>query len=365
MFRNDWHITFIYWEVLVASVSLRLYPFQFTFCTKICYRKSVTRESTIMTKHLNCLFLMILFLSAISIAGQADEKVSSEDQPQTPPVLPEKLQALLKQATPLNPQETLFLDRPAKAIYLKATVALQEGLLEMLCCPEQTKEHESILATNCSATPIHTALLALGAQAGEPVSFDPVFKAPTGELLQITVSWKADDGTVREQDSREWIQTVTRRYFTAPLTALPAGLTLPEDSDLMYDKTNQELLHFGTMSAEAQKKSLTLSNDPAFQKAIRELQKLSQPSPLEAVWVFAGSIIDVDPTTGDRRYLADGGDLICVANFPSAMIDIAVKSSASDGQRGYEANPQAVPVPGTPVVIKIQRQKDVAAKQAN
>ncbi|HCS50858.1 YdjY domain-containing protein [Rubinisphaera sp.] len=318
-----------------------------------------------MISRISCLLITILLMSVVAMWVTADEKATSEDQTATPPALPEKLQKLLKQATPLNPQETLFLDRPAKAIYLKATVALQEGLLEMLCCPEQTKEHESILATNCSATPIHTALLALGAQSGEPVSFDPVFNAPTGEVLAITILWKADDGTVREQDSHEWIQTVTRRYFTAPLVTLPAGLTLPEDSDLMYDKTNQELLHFGTMSAEEEKMHLTLSNDPAFQKAIRELQKSSQPSLLEADWVFAGSIIDVDPTTGQKRYLADGGDLICVANFPSAMIDIAIKSSASDGQRGYEANPQTVPAPGTPVVIKIQRQKDVAVKQAN
>lgn len=283
------------------------------------------------------------------------------EQPQTLPDLPSEVKELLTTATALNPQETLFLDRANKTVYLKAHVALEEGLLEMLCCPQQTKEHESILSVNCSAAAVHAALLAIGAEPGEPVRYDPKFQPPKGENIAITLIWKEDD-KVKKQAAREWVQSVTRRYFAADLKALPEGFEIPEDSGLFYDRNENQLLFFGKMTPEQKKALLALSADAAYRKAIETLEKASQPEPLEADWVFAGSLFQEDPQTGERRYLAEGGDLICVANFPSAMIDIAARSSADDSQRGYEANPDAVPELGTPVLIKLQRAKDVEPK---
>ena len=46
----------------------------------------------------------------------------------------------------------------------------------------------------------------------------------------------------------------------------------------------------------------------------------------------------------------------------SAMIDIAIRSSASDANRGFEANSDLVPAPGTDVILKLQRVVD--SKQA-
>lgn len=62
------------------------------------------------------------------------------------------------------------------------------------------------------------------------------------------------------------------------------------------------------------------------------VKRSSNGKQLEHPWVFAGSGFWVDQRTGKKHYHAEGGDLICVSNFPTAMLDIPVESSqANDG----------------------------------
>ena len=41
-------------------------------------------------------------------------------------------------------------------------------------------------------------------------------------------------------------------------------------------------------------------------------------------WVFAGSGFWKDEETGKQHYQANGGDFICVSNFPTATLDLPV-----------------------------------------
>lgn len=43
---------------------------------------------------------------------------------------------------------------------------------------------------------------------------------------------------------------------------------------------------------------------------------------MEADWVFSGSGFWTDPANGQRYYHGDGGDFICVSNFPTATLDL-------------------------------------------
>src|SRR5262249_19846676 len=52
---------------------------------------------------------------------------------------------------------------------VRARVALTDGALEHLLCREQTKEHESILASDAEPRRIHAVLLLTGAEPGHPV----------------------------------------------------------------------------------------------------------------------------------------------------------------------------------------------------
>jgi hypothetical protein len=72
---------------------------------------------------------------------------------------------------------------------------------------------------------------------------------------------------------------------------------------------------------------------------------------LEHDWVFAGSAFWTDPADGIEYYQADGGDLICVSNFPTAMLDLPVESSQSNEALLFEAFEGRVPPRDTDVEL--------------
>ncbi|MFM8986919.1 MAG: YdjY domain-containing protein [Planctomycetia bacterium] len=73
--------------------------------------------------------------------------------------------------------------------------------------------------------------------------------------------------------------------------------------------------------------------------------------PLAGDWVFAGSVFWQDPNDGAEYYQADGGDLICVSNFPTAMLDLPFESSQQNAELAYEAFEGRVPPRDTDVEI--------------
>lgn len=82
------------------------------------------------------------------------------------------------------------------------------------------------------------------------------------------------------------------------------------------------------------------------QEWIRNAQTGKQ---LDADWVFAGSSFWRDPNDGTEYYQADGGDVICVSNFPTAMLDLPLQSSQSNEDLLFEAFEGRVPPRDTEV----------------
>ena len=72
---------------------------------------------------------------------------------------------------------------------------------------------------------------------------------------------------------------------------------------------------------------------------------------LEYPWVFGGSGLWRDQDTGQSHYLAEGGDFICVSNFPSAMIDLPIRSTDTNAALLYEAFTDRIPPRGTEVAL--------------
>ena len=70
---------------------------------------------------------------------------------------------------------------------------------------------------------------------------------------------------------------------------------------------------------------------------------------LDADWVFAGSEFWKDPADGREYYQADGGDLVCVSNFPTATLDLPIESSQSNDALLFDVFEGRVPPPGTAV----------------
>jgi hypothetical protein len=86
------------------------------------------------------------------------------------------------------------------------------------------------------------------------------------------------------------------------------------------------------------------------ERAARELiRNRRTQAALDTDWVFAGSVVWKDPADGTEYYQADGGDLICVSNFPTATLDLPLESSQSNEALLFEVFPGRVPPRDTEV----------------
>lgn len=73
---------------------------------------------------------------------------------------------------------------------------------------------------------------------------------------------------------------------------------------------------------------------------------------MQHAWVFVGSQLVKSEETGKPVYLAGiTGNLICVSNFPDAVLDVTVQSTDSDAALVYEAFTERVPPRGRPVTL--------------
>ncbi|MGC3966313.1 MAG: YdjY domain-containing protein [Pirellulales bacterium] len=86
--------------------------------------------------------------------------------------------------------------------------------------------------------------------------------------------------------------------------------------------------------------------------------------PMDYPWVFGGSGFWTDPADGKRYYQAEDGDFICISNFPSAMLDVPVESSAANSSLLFEAFTDHIPPEKTRVTIYLVPKLDAKAKEA-
>jgi hypothetical protein len=200
-------------------------------------------------------------------------------------------------ATPLTKDLPMWIDAKRKLVIMDGEICLREGQLEMFACLKGTKEHESIVSLNAKAFVAHAALMALGAEPGSPVKFDPVYAAATGPEIDVLLLWIDREGkkhTVRGQD---WVRDVkTKKAMQYP-------------------------------------------------------------------WVFPGSGFWVDEMTGERHYLAEGGDFICVSNFPSAMLELPVESTQANQALMFEAFTEKIPPLGTKVRMVLRPKFEAKSKE--
>lgn len=190
----------------------------------------------------------------------------------------------------LGKNSNVFLETLAnkkRRVLVNAEVCLREGQLELFLCRKQTKEHEAILSAAVDASKIHAALLAAGAEAGSPVRWAPQYRPASGTKIEVSVQYKDKDNKLVTVSAKSWIKNA--------------------------------------------KDKKTLEND----------------------WVFAGSHLVKNPLDPDAKphYLANDGDVICVSNFETALLDLPIKSPKDDADRIFVANTERIPPLETKVVV--------------
>jgi len=292
--------------------------------------------------------IVLIAVAAAFVAAHAEDKPAKDETAKDRPA-----QGADSGLVPLNKEETVLLDKKGKRVLLKTQVALRQGSLEMLCCLKQTKEHESIVSLDAKAYVVHTGLIAIDAKPGTPVQYNPEFQAPTGQKIDIFVNWTDENGKSQRVRAQNWVRQSINRFRIVKMESLPEGVVIPKNSELRYDRKLKELSWYGQMTAKQKQEFLGLSNDKDFREAIEKFYVQSQPREMKADWVFAGSGFFTDEDTGKKFYLAEDGDLICVANFGGAMIDVAMPSSAESSELNFEAFTERIPPKGTPVTVEL------------
>jgi hypothetical protein len=192
--------------------------------------------------------------------------------------------------TPLNPDKTLFAEitpEPNKKVIrigLVTEVCLREGPLEVFLCKRGTKEHESITRADLDGKFIHAALEAAGARPGKPTRFV--------------------DPRTNEQD-----------YKPATGTKIKVAVHYKKDGKLHTHPAQEWIWNNKTKK------------------------------PIEADWVFAGSMLIKDPDRPNDPpfYGANSGEFISVSNFPYSMLELPVEITKDDANLFYEAKTERIP----------------------
>ena len=188
----------------------------------------------------------------------------------------------------LDPEQPIWIDPLRKRVVMVGKVCLREGQLEMLVCPSGTKEHESVLSVPVEPFKVHAALLAVGAEPGNPARFAPTYRPARGTQVDVWLFWTGEDGERKRCRAQDWVRNAGKQ------------------------------------------------------------------TTLEHSWVFGGSGFWTDENSGKRHYQAEAGDLICVSNFPTAMLDLPIESSDKAGQLAFEPFTERIPPLGTPVTIVLK-----------
>lgn len=202
-------------------------------------------------------------------------------------------------------QYEVWFDPKEKQVIVGGRVSLRAGMLEMFACPVGTNEHESVIATMSDARSIHACLLAVGAIPGTPAYWTEETGVVTaiGPTCEISIVWNDPPTNSADESTEDSAEEETRHEVNAK-------------EFILNERTGE-----------------TLKDD----------------------WVFCGSRLWTDPNDSSYvEYQADGGFMICVTNFPSAMLDLTIESSTSDASRMFVANPDKVPSLGQPVLIVIK-----------
>ncbi len=192
----------------------------------------------------------------------------------------------------LSPTDEVWIDEKEKTVVVGGRVVLNKGPLEMLACPRNTKEHESVVAIHAKSFVVHTGLLAIGAKPGHPVRLGADYRPASGDRIHVEAHWQDVDGDWTSCDAKSWVQ------------------------------------------------------DSQSKRA------------LDVDWVFAGSKFWTSPETNESFYHAEGGELICVANFSTAMMDLPIQSHELNSQRLFNAYTDNIPSVGTRVKLVLSVQPD-------
>ena len=190
----------------------------------------------------------------------------------------------------------------------------------------------------------HPDLQRLDPEAGVwiDLSSSRVIVAGKIALTEGPIEFFACPRKTKEHESVVAVDAPARLVHTA---LLAIGLTPGEPASFTAD---YQPATGDPVAIEARWLEDTTPHHAAAQEWVRDSRTGKQ---LTSDWVFAGSRFWKDTQSGIEYYQADGGDLVCVSNFPTAMLDLPIASSDANEALLFEVFTERVPPRGTPVEL--------------
>ncbi|HZZ27212.1 MAG TPA: YdjY domain-containing protein [Pirellulales bacterium] len=135
----------------------------------------------------------------------------------------------------LMPNYDVWVDFKNKQVILQGDICLTRGALEMFAVTKGTKEHESVVSVNTKAYVVHAALLALGAEPGTTVKYEPKFAPPTGTKVEIMAYWMDDKGDQHKARAQDWVRDVkTKKPMAQSWVFAGSGFYVDEATKQRY-----------------------------------------------------------------------------------------------------------------------------------
>jgi len=255
-----------------------------------------------------CLVLISMVITAIAQEAGIKTPPAKTTRENTPrQISPELRKAIEKLALP-----GVKINLDEWCVDVESRVCLTEGLLELIACTKDTKEHESIIVVDAKAVHIHTALLLIGAKPGNPASQQPInpemtrFRhlLPSGSPIEVFLVIKDQQGKETEHPISDFIG--------------------PADSDDGFPETT-------------------------------EPQDKEKPGKFPThTFLFAGSVL-VGEKDEPRSYLGDlSGNVISITTFGDELLCLPGMHDHSNGALMWQVIGDKLPELDTKVTLRLR-----------
>ena len=144
--------------------------------------------------------------SAATAASEAENNAAEESMEMPRdlgPPLVGKPEDLIK----LHPVYPVWIDKKNKEVILIGSVCRANYPLEFFATYPD-RGYESVVVIYAKPSLVHGALLALGANPGKPVQYDPKFIPPSGTEVEIGVAWMDQNGKRQKARAQDWIRDI-------------------------------------------------------------------------------------------------------------------------------------------------------------
>ncbi len=229
----------------------------------------------------------------------------------------------------------ILIDFERRCVDLEATICLDKGLLELVACIKSSKEHESIVAVSAKAIHIHTALLLLGANNGNPAMRQQIGQEekrwvdlpPRGDPIDVSlITMGGKEGATIERPISDFVVRSNPRF----------------------DEVDGEVL------AAPKPRGVNKSNKGTVDIPNGTDNENGDQTPFPRTFVFAGSHLR-ENKSGPRQYLADqSGNVISIATFGDELLCLPFHQTQKNDALMWQVKPKSLPKRGTQVTLRLR-----------